>query len=161
MKRVLITGMSGAGKSSVIHRLAERGYQAVDTDWNPDWESPAAHSDGPGWRWREDRIQDLLDAENGEVIFVSACVENQGAFYPQFDHIVLLSAPEPVTVERLATRRTNPYGKRTEEIEEVLRFKQTVEPLLRRAATSEIDTSIPLDQVVARLLGLIGLESNA
>jgi len=32
MKRVLLTGMSGVGKSTVIGELAARGYWAVDTD---------------------------------------------------------------------------------------------------------------------------------
>jgi predicted ATPase len=32
MKRVLLTGMSGTGKSTVIKELAARGYKAVDTD---------------------------------------------------------------------------------------------------------------------------------
>ncbi len=30
--RVLITGMSGTGKSAVIQALAERGYRSVDAD---------------------------------------------------------------------------------------------------------------------------------
>ena len=33
MKRVLITGISGADKSSLLHELAARGYRAVDTDY--------------------------------------------------------------------------------------------------------------------------------
>ena len=32
MKRVLITGMSGTGKSAVIQELASRGYPAHDLD---------------------------------------------------------------------------------------------------------------------------------
>jgi hypothetical protein len=32
MKRILLTGMSGTGKSSVIHALADLGYKAIDTD---------------------------------------------------------------------------------------------------------------------------------
>ena len=36
MKRVLITGMSGGGKSSVIQELVARGYQAHDLD-TPEW----------------------------------------------------------------------------------------------------------------------------
>ena len=32
VKRVLLTGMSGAGKSSVVRELVARGYKAVDTD---------------------------------------------------------------------------------------------------------------------------------
>jgi hypothetical protein len=34
MKRVLLTGMSGTGKSTVINELSARGYKAVDTDYH-------------------------------------------------------------------------------------------------------------------------------
>jgi len=139
--------MSGTGKSSVIEELKTRGYQAVDTDWNPDWEYDA----GTEWRWREDRIGELLDGEAG-VLFVSACVSNQGKFYDRFDDVVLLSAPETVMRDRLSRRTNNPYGKKPEEVAEVLRNKHTVEPLLRRGATVEIDTSAPLEVVVATIL---------
>ncbi len=32
VKRVLVTGMSGTGKSNVVRELVARGYRAVDTD---------------------------------------------------------------------------------------------------------------------------------
>ena len=32
MKQVLITGMSGTGKSTVVRALAARGYRAIDLD---------------------------------------------------------------------------------------------------------------------------------
>ena len=32
MKRVLITGMSGTGKSTAVAAMGEMGYRAVDTD---------------------------------------------------------------------------------------------------------------------------------
>ena len=32
VKRILLTGMSGTGKSKVIGELAARGYKAVDAD---------------------------------------------------------------------------------------------------------------------------------
>jgi len=149
MKRVLITGMSGTGKSSVIAELASLGFKAVDTDSNPEWEEVTSESE---WLWREDRIRGLLETEDSDVLFVSACVSNQGRFYDRFDAVVLLSAPEPVMVRRLAERTNNPYGKRPGEVADVLGFKQTVEPLLRRGATLEIDTSIPLAEVVAQVL---------
>ena len=61
MKRVLITGLSGTGKSSLIGELSSRGYKAVDTDWNPEWEEPPDSVEGSGWLWREDRIKALLE----------------------------------------------------------------------------------------------------
>ncbi|HEV2124266.1 MAG TPA: AAA family ATPase [Chloroflexota bacterium] len=160
VKRVLLTGMSGTGKSTLIGELAARGYKAIDTDsdewseWVPDIGDP--ESSGPtveqDWVWREDRVQDLLATEDADVLFVSGCKSNQGKFYPQFGHIVLLSAPTPVLVERLATRTNNPYGKHPDELARILGHIQTVEPRLRRTATLEVDTSAPVDRVIETIL---------
>ncbi|MGH7765541.1 MAG: AAA family ATPase [Candidatus Dormibacteraceae bacterium] len=150
MRRILITGISGAGKSSVIRVLAARGLKAIDTDWNPEWEHVA--TSGDEWVWREDRIRQLLDEEDTEALFLSACVSNQGKFYERFDQVILLSAPESLTLQRLADRTDNPYGKRPEEIADVLRYKATVEPMLRKSASAEIDTSLPLAEVVTKVL---------
>jgi len=135
VKRVLLTGMSGTGKSTVLRELAARGYWAVDTDYGGLSELVTVPSDeqtgldpGQDWVWREDRIQKLLSIEDAEVLFLSGSSPNQGKFYPQFDHIILLSAPAPVIVERLATRTTNPYGQRPEEVARVLELMQTIEP---------------------------------
>jgi len=147
--------MSGTGKSSVIQALAQRGYTAIDTDADG-WHHWVHDVDGqPDWVWREDRIQALLSKTDAPILFVSGTVSNQVQFYPQFDHIVLLSAPTPVLLERLATRTTNPYGKHPAELARILGHIETVEPLLRRAAALEVDTSAPLDQVVETILRLV------
>jgi dephospho-CoA kinase len=163
VKRVLLTGMSGTGKSTVIAELAARGYRAVDTDEDGLSELVSVPDDeltgldpGQDWVWREDRIRALLATDDADVLFLSGCAPNQGTFYPQFDHIVLLTAPADVIVERLATRTTNPYGKRPEEVARVLALQQTVEPMLRRSAGCVVDTSGPLDQVVATVLRHVG-----
>ena len=163
MKRVLLTGMSGTGKSTVIEELAARGYKAVDSDYgglselvSVPVDEPTGLDPGQDWVWRDDRIQDLLSTEDADVLFLSGCAPNQGTFYPQFDHIVLLTAPAHVIVERLATRTTNPYGKRPEEVARVLGLLHTIEPLLRRGAGHVVDTSVPLDQVVATVLRIVG-----
>jgi dephospho-CoA kinase len=149
VKRIFITGMSGSGKSTVIGELRALGYKGVCMD-EPGWSEHAPDGD---WVWREDRVRDLLTEEG--TLFLSGCATNQGKFYPQFDEVVLLSAPAAVLVERLATRTTNSYGKRPEELAETLEYLETVEPLLRKSATLEIDATAPLDQVVAEVLGLL------
>jgi shikimate kinase len=154
--------MSGTGKSTLIRELAARGYKAVDTDGDEwcEWidaegDQDAGISSGPDWVWREERIQRLLSTEDADVLFVSGCKSNQGKFYRQFDHVVLLSAPVPLMLERLATRTTNPYGKDPAELAMVLHNTRTVEPLLRRSASLEVDTSAPLAEVVETILRLL------
>jgi shikimate kinase len=157
LKRVLITGMSGTGKSTVIRELALRGFKAIDTDYDDlsEFVPPSEKFESPretGWLWREDRIQDLLSTDDAPVLFMSGTHSNQSKFYRQFDHIVLLSAPRELIVERLTTRSNNPYGKKPGQIAEVLGFIETVEPHLRRAASLEVVTTAPLEQVLDAIL---------
>ena len=146
--------MSGTGKSSVLSELRARGFKTVDTDYGG-WSEQV---DVPGdpkskeWLWREDRMASLLAADDAEILFVSGAVRNQTKFYPRFDHVVLLSAPARVITERLTSRTNNPHGKDPAELALVLGFKETVEPALRRAADLEIDTSVPLDEVVEAIV---------
>jgi hypothetical protein len=100
--------------------------------------------------WREDRIDALLSNDSEEhpsVLFVRGTTRNQALFYPRFEHIVLLSAPAEVLIERLTTRTTNPYGKDPAELAETLEYLETVEPLLRTAATLEVVTTVPVTRV--------------
>jgi shikimate kinase len=148
--RVLITGMSGVGKSSLLTELARRGYRTVDTDYDDYY----ATIDGE-MLWREDRIDALLSEEHDGPLFVQGTTRNQVGFYPRFDDIVLLSAPAEVLVERRTTRTTNRYGKEPAEIAETLEYLETVEPLLREAATLEVVTTVPVERVADIILAHI------
>jgi dephospho-CoA kinase len=44
MKCILLTGMSGTGKSTIIGELRARGYQAIDMD-EPGWSEHAPDGD--------------------------------------------------------------------------------------------------------------------
>jgi dephospho-CoA kinase len=168
--RVLLTGVSGTGKSTVSEALADRGYRSIDLDtsqWSH-WVDyvPTADEAGtsvlPGkdWMWREDRVHDLLAIDDAEVLFISGCAINMGQFYSQLDHIILLAAPSAVVAERLLSRTNNDYGKSSDEFERALSLIETVEPLLRQAATAEIDTSMPLLQVLDAVLRTAGLRAT-
>ena len=149
MKRVLVTGMSGTGKSTVIAALADRGYKALDTDYG--W-CTTAH-DGE-WLWHEEAVDQLLTTEDANVLFFAGCASNQGKFRSRFDHVVLLSAPLDVMIERLRTRVNNPFGKTPEELDRIIDDLAQVEPLLRASSTIEINTARSLTKVVDELVRL-------
>lgn len=153
MRRILVTGMSGTGKSTALAELERRGFAVVDTDdggWN-EW----SDEDG-GYVWNERRMEELLERDDGPALYVSGTVSNQGRFYARFDAVVLLSAPVDVLVHRLATRTTNDYGKRSEELDLILHELARIEPLLRATCTHEIDATQPIDAVVEQLVAIGG-----
>ena len=150
MKRVLITGMSGTGKSSVVRALTELGYKAVDAD-HPDYSGPI----GPGgaWAWKVDRIVRLLEEEDAEVLFFAGASDEQRGLYARFDLVILLSAPLEVILDRVRFGRAdNPFGSSSEDREKIAADFDPFESALRRRAAVVIDARAPLDEVVGQVL---------
>ena len=151
MRNVLVTGMSGTGKSTALAELARRGFRVIETDRAP-W---SAWSDAAGgYVWREELIEELLARDDGATLFVSATVSNQGRFYSRFDAVVLLSAPLELLLRRIDERTTNGYGKSTEERAQIVRDHAEIEPLLRATCTHEIDATQPVAAVVSQLVAI-------
>jgi dephospho-CoA kinase len=149
MRKILVTGMTGTGKSTALAELRRRGFEVVDTD-EPGWTRWRDEDDG--YVWREDRIAELLARPREATLYVSGTVSNQGRFYRQFDAVVLLSAPADVLLRRIESRTSNAYGKAAEERDLVLGHLAEVEPLLRATCTHEIDATQPVEDVVAELV---------
>jgi shikimate kinase len=154
MRRVLVTGMSGTGKSAALAELGARSFRVVDTDqpgWS-EWIGDEMDAEGGGWYWREPEMTELLATEGERTLYVSGTVTNQGKFYDRFDAVVLLSAPAEVILGRIDHRTTNIYGKAPGERDLILSHLESVEPLLRATCTHEIDASRPLGEVVEELI---------
>ena len=159
MKRVLITGMSGTGKSAVIEELLARGYRAHDLD-TPEWSewvatSPAdklTPAEGRDWVWRQDRVRRLLSEHQDGRLFIAGAAENMPTMFPLIDVIILLSAPLSVLMDRLAARPIGGYGHSSEDRRKVIELISTVEPLLREVAHLEIDTQRPVQATVEEIL---------
>lgn len=152
MAIILITGMSGTGKTTILEELARRGHRTVETD-DPGWivETWLPEIRAMERLWIPERIEALLDGHADGHVFIQGTVRNQRAFYPRFDAVVLLSAPLETMLERIESRTNNPFGKNEEERYRIVEDRATIEPLLRASATHEIDTSIPVDEVADRL----------
>lgn len=147
---VLLTGMSGVGKSTVLAELGRLGFATVDTD-DAGWIHVVAGEP----LWRESLIDSLLRRRRDAPLFVGGTVANQAGFYGRFDEVVLLSAPAEVVFQRIAERSNNPFGKTPEERARVAEDIEHVEPLLRQAATLEIDACLPVSEVVSALVAVV------
>lgn len=146
---VLLTGMSGTGKSTALTELARRGHRVVDTD-DPGWIVRAKAPCGVEPLWDLDRVGALLDGHLAAWLFVAGCVANQGTLYDRFDAVVLLSAPVDVILARVRDR-ANAFGSRSEDREKIAQDLAAFEPLLRARADHEIVTTIPVAEIVVRL----------
>ena len=149
--KILVTGMSGTGKSSALAELERRGFDAVDTDHGG--VSVWSDADG-GYVWDEARILEILERPRARTLFVSGTVSNQGRFYPYFDAVVLLHAPADVLLERIDARTTNDFGKSGAERERILRDLADAVPLLRATCTHEVDATLPLEAIVEQLVAI-------
>jgi shikimate kinase len=113
----------------LLDELHRRGHVTLDTDYDG-WELPDR-------TWDEQRMDRFLQSHLDVV--VSGTVQNQGRFYDRFQHVVLLSAPLHVLIERVRSRTNNPYGKTPGQQAEIAHYLATVEPLLRFRASLELD----------------------
>lgn len=158
MTRILITGMSGTGKSTILRLLQERGFATVETDepgWcvpeDDDWSQPDEM-----WNLNEARMSSLLEEHRNRHIFVSATRANQGLFYDRFEHVVVLRAPLRVMLTRVQARSSNPFGSTVEQRQKIESDANEIEPLLIRTADLVIDTSVATPEHVAdRLIGML------
>ena len=146
---MLVTGMSGSGKSTVLAELKRRGHRVIDTD-DPGWIVETHTAGGPEPVWDLDRIKSLIDDHRTGWLFIAGCVANQAAVYDRFDAVVLLSAPADIILDRVADR-PNPFGSTAEDRTKIANDLAAFEPLLRVGADREIVTTAPVPEVVAAL----------
>jgi len=151
---VLVTGMSGTGKSSALAVLARHGHQTIDTD-EPGWIIHSHAPDGPEPIWDLDKVRALLDRHRTGWLFIAGCVANQRALYHRFDAVVLLSAPVDILLKRV-TDRANPFGSTSDDRAKIGSDLAAYEPLLRAGADHEIVTTTPITEVVAALEQIAG-----
>jgi dephospho-CoA kinase len=162
MKRILITGMSGVGKSTIVEELASLGFKAIDLD-TPQWShwvdarpfDNFTPVEGKDWVWQEERVRKLLSGPGADTLIVSGCAENMSSLYPLFDAVILFSAPLNTILERLDQRPIGSYGRTEKDKEKIAALVATVEPRLRAKAAYEIRTDRPLRDTVKEVTDII------
>ncbi len=154
MATILITGLSGVGKSSVLAGLRAQGYNTVDTDYG--YTIKVTEDGEDEVVWDRTKISVLLHKHQHSHLFISGCYANQGEFYHCFDQVVLLTAELEVMLERIERRTSHDYGKSPREREEIIGSYKNILPLLKKGATVTIDTTeARVSEVCERLKVLV------
>jgi thymidylate kinase len=169
MSAVLITGCSGAGKSTIAAVLARRGLAAFDSDDDPVLarfvdavgnvveEEPAAPDlawlSRHNWAWDPGRLDELIRAAAPATLYVCGGAANELELADRFTHMFLLEIDEPTMLARLDTRRDyHDWGHIGDTREHLRRFLPGYQARLRAFGTIPIDARQALDQVVDAIL---------
>lgn len=167
---VWVTGISGAGKSSVCEALKGEGHQAIDADWDgfSRWVHRSTGElvlDAPfpvpaGWlhdhAWRIDvrRVEELATASAGGATFLCGGAEIEVDVWRHFRSVVCLVIDDETLRHRLATRTTNEFGKHPEELAAALTWNRSESRRYRELGASLVDAARPLDEVVDEVLAV-------
>jgi broad-specificity NMP kinase len=168
MSAVMITGGSGAGKTTIAAVLARRGLASIDADDDPSLsrfvdpadavvEPPAApdfawiarHS----WEWNPARLDELIRAAAPATLYVCGHAANELQLADRFTHVILLEIDEPTMLARLdAPSRDNDWGRIGDTRESERRWLPGYQDRMRAFGAIPVDATQPLDRVVDAIL---------
>jgi adenylate kinase family enzyme len=168
MSAVLITGMSGAGKSTIAEVLARRGLAAIDADEDPllarsvdsdgnvveDLPVPDfAWLDRHSWAWDPARLDELIRVAGPATLYVCGGAENELELADRFTQVFLLEIDEPTMLARLDGRRDyHDWGRIGDTREYLRRRLPEIQARSRAFGAIPIDARQPLGQVVDAIL---------
>jgi thymidylate kinase len=166
MPLVFVTGMSGAGKSSVCGELRRRGLDAHDTDedgislWRhrttdevverPD----RAEDRTDGWYAAHDwimsrrRVEELAARAGGGPVFLCGSPTNADDLADLYDTVVCLTVDEDTMRARIAGRSSDEFGGNEVELRMLLGWHARFEARYRNSGAVMVDATRPLRDVV-------------
>ena len=168
MSAVMITGCSGAGKTTIAAVLARRGLAAIDADDDPVLarsvdaagnvveEEPAAPDFAwlarYSWEWNPARLDELIRAAAPATLYVCGGAANELQLADRFAQVFLLEIDDPTMLARIDARQDNDWGRIGDTREYLRRFLPGYQARLRAYGAIPIDARQPLDQVVDAIL---------
>jgi len=157
MKRILVTGVSGTGKTTLSRELKRMGYAAYDIEnikglytlVDRKTRNPVLNHDNQDvekvrrvdWFCDIRKIQKLIASEKSELSFYCGFAHNLHEISPFFDRIFMLSASKKTIYKRLATRTSSDFGRNKDVRNLILRSKSKEEKKLRQLGAVPVRTT--------------------
>jgi hypothetical protein len=165
--KVLITGVSGSGKTTIAAELTKREYNALNTDniaglcaWvsmetgeiaadarepTPDWINRY------DWHWNGEKLRELLGQPDD--VFFCGSSGNQSEFYALFDKIFLLQMNDGLIRQRILNNdRDHNYGQMPGELEAILGYYKSFQDKATASGAVIIDADQTLKTIVDYIL---------
>jgi len=167
-KSILITGITGSGKSAVCDELKKRGYKAYDIEImeglfnlvdnktgkivngydNKNLEWVKRHD----WVCNRKKLQDLVRKNAKGTAFYCGTAGNLDELLFLFGKIFLLKVSPKILHERLSTRKSNDYGRTSEVQDWIIEWKDWWENHMIENGAIVIDANRDLQEVTTDIL---------
>ena len=172
-KSILVTGISGSGKSFACDELRKRGYKAYDIENMHGLFSIINKATGKkahdydkhnlecvkqhDWICNKSKLQELVGRNAkeivfGNVVFYCGTASNIDELLHLFDKIFLLKATPETICQRLSTRKSNDFGRTSEVQDWVFGWKEWWENHMIEKGAIVIDANRDIKEVTAEIL---------
>lgn len=163
-KSVLITAVSGTGKSTVCKALQAMGCDAIDIE-SVDGLYELVNektgevipgnleqiSEGIDWNCNKPRLEKLVASQSSELTFYCGGMSNTFDVWDVFDLVIMLTVADTDTIKRLSTRQSGEFGSTTVNRDWVLSWKYSFEKRLLDAGAVPVSAE-DTPQEIAKLI---------
>lgn len=167
--KILITGIAGTGKSTIVKALNDKGVMAIDLHDIPDlffWQNKETkekveYSPVQSKEWFDtvdrlcdiDKLKKILEKYVDIIAAGTISGSNQKEFLELFDKVILLQTNPEVLVHRMKTRTNKSgYGKTKAEQEDNIEWQKEFDPQLLSHGAIPVNTDRPIDEVVEEII---------